>query len=465
MRVIKTYYPDFRKLAIHESSPGNRGASVQLAKSCGDYSSSHYFPNIKVGQKEPASGILCQNLESMTFPDNSFDIFVTQDVMEHIFDPAAAFREIARVLKPGGAHIFTVPIVNKASESERRASLSEKGKIIHHREASYHGNPIDSSGSLVTMDWGYDIVPFIYDEAGTPTTMITIDDLEEGIRAEFIEVLLSKKRRSVAKTENKESRIRFSESAETLAADAAEKLKVSAEIHPEDFIFRFIYDNPVFNSKTAAVDYYFNDGRRSAEKVRASYEKWLGANAGEAPRVLEFACGHGAVTRHLKSVFPDVQLQSSDSNSSAMTFIEKQFGIATLQTPELPEEFNLQTKFDFIFALSFFSRIPQSTWRRWLKALFHGLNEGGLLLFTTHGKVSMNHFPQAELDQFGYWFERSREQKGSGAATGGQAITSRSYVDTQVKALKDVELLEYQEASWWEHQDHYILRKGGVKGS
>ena len=33
--------------------------------------------------------------------------------MEHIFDPSKAFSEIARTLKTGGAHIFTVPLINK----------------------------------------------------------------------------------------------------------------------------------------------------------------------------------------------------------------------------------------------------------------------------------------------------------------------------------------------------------------
>ena len=113
--------------------------------------------------------------------------------MEHIFKPEKAFKEIARVLKPGGAHIFTVPLVNKAGNSECRASRDESGSIIHHREPEYHGNPIDKKGSLVTMHWGYDIANFIMVSALTPTTIVMIDNLELGIRAEYIEVLVSMK--------------------------------------------------------------------------------------------------------------------------------------------------------------------------------------------------------------------------------------------------------------------------------
>lgn len=47
--------------------------------------------------------------ESIAHPDASFDVVVALDVLEHIPDHAAAVREIARVLKPGGIFVATVP--------------------------------------------------------------------------------------------------------------------------------------------------------------------------------------------------------------------------------------------------------------------------------------------------------------------------------------------------------------------
>jgi SAM-dependent methyltransferase len=38
-----------------------------------------------------------------------FDVVLASDVLEHIADDGAAVREIARVLRPGGAFIFSVP--------------------------------------------------------------------------------------------------------------------------------------------------------------------------------------------------------------------------------------------------------------------------------------------------------------------------------------------------------------------
>ena len=113
--------------------------------------------------------------------------------MEHILNPVLAFVEIARTLKPGGAHIFTVPLINKDRPSEVRAKRDEQGSIIYLRTPEYHGNPIDPNGSLVCTDWGYDICDFIFKASGLFTTMVYIDDISRGIRAEYIEVLISRK--------------------------------------------------------------------------------------------------------------------------------------------------------------------------------------------------------------------------------------------------------------------------------
>jgi SAM-dependent methyltransferase len=46
---------------------------------------------------------------TLPFPDGSFDLVTGLDVIEHVEDDAAMLGEIARVLKPGGAVLLTVP--------------------------------------------------------------------------------------------------------------------------------------------------------------------------------------------------------------------------------------------------------------------------------------------------------------------------------------------------------------------
>jgi SAM-dependent methyltransferase len=135
-----------------------------------------------------------ENLEKLSFPDESIDLHLTQDVFEHLFDPAAAFREIARTLRPGGAHVFTTPLENKAAATEFCARRTPEGQVVQLIEpAQYHGNPVSPEGSLLTVRWGYDITQYIFDATGLTTELVALDNLELGIRAEFIEVLITRK--------------------------------------------------------------------------------------------------------------------------------------------------------------------------------------------------------------------------------------------------------------------------------
>ena len=191
MHVLDTWYPDWPQLRIHESSPGRRGASIRLARECRSYIPSQFFPDVPLGQSKDQ--MRCENLEALSFPDESLDLQISQDVMEHVLNPERAFREIARALKPGGAHIFTVPLVRKHLDTVTRARRCPDGSLEHRLEPQYHGNPISDKGSLVATDWGYDICDFIHRVSGLTTAMIVIDDLSKGIRAEYIEVLVSRK--------------------------------------------------------------------------------------------------------------------------------------------------------------------------------------------------------------------------------------------------------------------------------
>lgn len=109
VKVLNETIPDWQNKNIHESSPGGGATYKLFRKVCSNYTYSYFYEDKMPGE---VLGEQCsnQNLESMTFEDESFDIVITQDVFEHINNPFKAFKEIERVLKPGGFHIFTVPI-------------------------------------------------------------------------------------------------------------------------------------------------------------------------------------------------------------------------------------------------------------------------------------------------------------------------------------------------------------------
>lgn len=56
-------------------------------------------------------------LEEAAFPEGTFDVVTLWDVLEHVADAQATLTEVARILKPGGLLVFSVP--NPASLEAR----------------------------------------------------------------------------------------------------------------------------------------------------------------------------------------------------------------------------------------------------------------------------------------------------------------------------------------------------------
>jgi len=52
---------------------------------------------------------IVSNIVSIPVPDESFDVVLCSEVLEHIPDPVAAIKEFARILKPGGTLLVTAP--------------------------------------------------------------------------------------------------------------------------------------------------------------------------------------------------------------------------------------------------------------------------------------------------------------------------------------------------------------------
>ncbi len=52
----------------------------------------------------------CGNVTALPFADQSFDLVAAFDIIEHVEDDATAFAELARVCRPGGVLLLSVPL-------------------------------------------------------------------------------------------------------------------------------------------------------------------------------------------------------------------------------------------------------------------------------------------------------------------------------------------------------------------
>jgi len=119
------------------------------------------IPGLVGSEYDPASelkNVRHEDSTCLSFADDSFDLVLSNDVFEHVFDYRAAFREAYRVLKPGGQFLFHIPFHVERDETTVRAVLYENGEIQNLEPPVYHGNPISEQGALLINDFGWDIL-------------------------------------------------------------------------------------------------------------------------------------------------------------------------------------------------------------------------------------------------------------------------------------------------------------------
>jgi SAM-dependent methyltransferase len=85
------------------------------------------------------------DMTDLPFADGAFDLVVHSDTLEHVPRPVRGLAECRRVLAPGGACAFTVPMIVD------RLTASRDGL-----PPSYHGDPTNPVDCLVHTEYGAD---------------------------------------------------------------------------------------------------------------------------------------------------------------------------------------------------------------------------------------------------------------------------------------------------------------------
>ena len=104
---------------------------------------SEYFPSEKMG--DYVNGILNQDIQNLTFSDNSFDIITSNQVFEHVEHDIKGFAECYRVLKKDGALIFTVPLYQTEKTIQKASTVN--GEVVFDGEPEYHDSRIGGAKS------------------------------------------------------------------------------------------------------------------------------------------------------------------------------------------------------------------------------------------------------------------------------------------------------------------------------
>ena len=89
---------------------------------------------------EEINGLINTDLCHLPFPDNSFDLVIHSETLEHVYDYKQALKEADRVLKPRGCQFYTVPVLHHRV-TRQRIVRDASGEVVYKFPLSFHGEP------------------------------------------------------------------------------------------------------------------------------------------------------------------------------------------------------------------------------------------------------------------------------------------------------------------------------------
>lgn len=150
---VRAKVPDLAQRRVYELS--SRGAVFRyLRRHAGEFFFSEYLDGVTSGETQ--RGVRCEDVQALTWPTEYFDVCTSTEVFEHVPDDGRGFREMWRVLKPGGWLLFTVPL-NLKGPTVTRARPAAAG-IEHLLAPEYHGDHLRGAARVLAFrNYGSDI--------------------------------------------------------------------------------------------------------------------------------------------------------------------------------------------------------------------------------------------------------------------------------------------------------------------
>ena len=184
--------------------------------------------------------------------------------------------------------------------------------------------------------------------------------------------------------------------------------------------------------------------------------------------ILDMPSGHGRVCRGLRWLFPQQNIVACDINRKGVDFCGEQYNCHKIYSVEDIDKLTFPDKFDLIWCGSLLTHFNESQGFELLKLFINNLSDEGILIITSQGTKAVKNIIDGvsyglEKNQlfdlindyymYGYSYADYKYDPGYGIS-----LIKPTWLEKSLGKLGG-KLLDYQEASWDNHQDVAIISK------
>jgi SAM-dependent methyltransferase len=235
---------------------------------------------------------------------------------------------------------------------------------------------------------------------------------------------------------------------------------IPGRVHFNDFMFE--------NGSPEEVASYAARGGNVIANIQASLAA-AGRTFDDIERWLDFGCGYGRVIRFLIERVPPERIFASDVIKEGVDFCKAEFGVNPVHSQSDLSLLRLGS-FDFIYAISVITHLDERNSNSFLDLIGESLTPGGIALFTTHGRWSLENpgLYGGEYEERQADIARSVRQRGFAflpypfvSEDYGIAWHSRQYIETTMRDLHEdrMRLLKFESRGLDGHQDVFAFQR------
>lgn len=243
-------------------------------------------------------------------------------------------------------------------------------------------------------------------------------------------------------------------------AYAFDGVPLATAIHDDDEMLAFAARSPRSDARRAKLEYYQTGFAAFAALDQVL--RWAGKEWRAVSSMLDFASGYGRVTRFFAQAMPPDRIWVSDILPAAVPFQIGAFGVRGFASVAEPARLELPRRFDLATTISLFTHLPRRSFGPWLERLTGALDDGGILVFTTHGEALYRRDRGRAL-RGGFAFEPVNEIPSLDPEVYGTTYCSRAFVEEQVARIRGVDVLAHVPFGLNGHQDVFVVGRGAAR--